>query len=174
MKIKTGTGITDKEETTGEMKTVNKILLLFPFVFAACVNINVFEKNQVVEGASWPSGKIFRFEYSSSDTLNPKDIFINLRHTGLYKYNNIFMFVTTIAPNSQSQKDTIEFTIADNKGKWIGSGIGDIHDVRLVYRRNIRFGQTGNYVFYIQHGMRETELKEITDVGIRIEESKKE
>ena len=68
--------------------------------------------------------------------------------------------------------DTVEFTIADNKGKWIGSGIGDIHDVRLVYRRNVRFGQTGNYVFYIQHGMRETEIKEITDVGIRIEDSK--
>lgn len=134
----------------------------------------MFEKNQTVENASWPDSKILRYEYTSSDTLNPKDFFINLRHTGLYKYNNIFLFVTTIAPNGQSLKDTVEFTIADNKGKWIGSGIGDIHDIRLAYRRNVRFGQTGNYVFYIQHGMRETELKDITDVGIRIESAKKE
>ena len=156
------------------MKIVNRVLLLFPLIFAACVNLNVFEKNQAVENASWPIHKIYRFEYSSTDTINTKDFFINLRHTGLYKYSNIFMFVTTIAPNGQNIKDTVEFTIADNKGKWIGSGIGDIHDIRLVYRRRIRFGQTGNYIFYIQHGMREEELKEITDVGIRIEDSKKE
>lgn len=174
MKTGIGKNITGKEETTEVMKPINKYLLLFPFIFVTCVNLNVFEKNQAVENASWPAKKIFRYEYSSSDTLNPKDFFINFRHTGLYKYNNIFMFVTTIAPNGQSLVDTVEFTIADNKGKWIGSGIGDIHDVRLVYRRNVRFGQTGNYVFYIQHGMRETELKEITDVGIRIEDSKKE
>lgn len=142
------------------------------FLVVACVNLNVYEKNQVINSALWPNDKIFRFEYISHDTLSSKNVDINLRHNDFYKYNNIYLFVTTIAPDGKSIKDTIEFTLADAKGKWVGSGVGNIYDLRLIYRQNISFGQIGKYIFYIQHGMREKELKDITDVGIRIEDAK--
>jgi gliding motility-associated lipoprotein GldH len=142
------------------------------FLVVACVNLNVFEKNEAINKALWQNDKIFRFEYLSRDTVISKNVDINLRHSDLYKYNNLYLFVTTIAPDGKTLKDTVEFTLADTKGKWVGSGIGNIYDLRLIYRHNIRFGQLGKYIFYIQHGMRETSLKDITDVGIRIEDAK--
>jgi len=151
----------------------NKWLWLVLLFFAqACVNLNVYEKTEVVQGASWPKNKIFRFEYLSNDTITPKNVNIDLRHNDLYPYNNIYLFVTTIAPDGKRLTDTVEFTLADNKGKWTGSGIGNICDLSLIFRENVRFGQLGKYVFYIQHGMRESTLKNITDVGIRIENAK--
>ncbi len=154
------------------MNDFKKWFIIQSFLLTACVNLNVYEKNETVHGASWPKNKIFRFEYISTDTLSSKNVDINLRHNDFYKYCNIYLLVTTIAPDGKRLIDTVEFTLADSKGKWVGSGIGNIFDLRLVYKQNIRFGQLGKYIFYIQHGMRETELKDITDVGIRIENAK--
>jgi len=139
--------------------------------FVSCGNLHVYEQTETIKNASWPSDKAFRFEYNSTDSLAVKDMFINFRHTGLYNYNNIYFFVTTIAPSGTSIKDTVEFTIADTKGKWAGSGIGDIYDLRLSFKKKVRFGQLGKYVFNIQHGMRDMKLKEVTDVGFRIQDS---
>jgi gliding motility-associated lipoprotein GldH len=152
---------------------INKYgLLCFSLIIFACGDLNLFEENQTIHKSSWASNQVLRFEYNVTDTIAPKNIYINFRHTGLYKYNNVYLFVTTTAPNGKSIKDTADFTIADPKGKWMGSGIGDVFDIRLAYKHNIRFAQQGKYVFLIQHGMRDENLQEITDVGIRIENSK--
>lgn len=153
---------------------VNKIskLLIFAILATECINIDSYEKIETIDNASWPSNKIYRFEYISQDSLKSKDVFISLRHTGLYKYNNIFLFITTIAPNGRSIKDTAEFTLADVHGKWAGNGIGDVYDIKLAFKRNVKFFQSGRYVFYIQHGMRDLKLHEVTDIGININSSK--
>ena len=138
----------------------------------SCTNLQVYEQTETIKSAIWPAEKAYRFEYNSTDTVTIKDMYINFRHTGLYNYNNIYFFVTTIAPSGNSIKDTVEFTIADVKGKWAGSGIGDMYDLRLSFKKKIHFGQIGKYVLNIQHGMRDTKLKEVTDIGFRIQDSK--
>lgn len=142
------------------------------FLTVSCVDTKVFEQNLVIDNASWAWDKTFRFEYLSNDTISAKNVYINLRHTNIYKYNNIFLFITTIAPNGKNLKDTAEFTIADNRGKWLGSGLGNVYDLRMSYKHNIRFAQQGKYIFYIQHGMREKKLKGIIDIGLRIDNGK--
>ncbi len=154
------------------MKIKGLLFIAIALITTHCSNLNDFDQNISIDNSSWAIDKVLRFEYNSKDTLNGKDIFVNLRHTGLYKYNNIFLFVTTLAPNGESIKDTTEFILANNSGKWFGSGIGDISDVRLVYKHNVKFGQVGKYVFYVQHGMRDKKLDEIVDVGIHIQNSK--
>lgn len=151
------------------MRLINSMLI---FLITSCININLHEQNISIDHSAWPFDKILRYEYYSGDTLAPKEFSVNLRHTGLYKYNNIYLFITTIAPNGKSIKDTVEYTLVSDKGKWIGSGIGDIHDIRLAYKHKIRFAQQGKYIFYIQHGMRDNVLHGIIDVGIRIEDTK--
>ncbi|MCX7986811.1 MAG: gliding motility lipoprotein GldH [Bacteroidales bacterium] len=130
-------------------------------------------ENAEIPDASWDMNKAIRFEYFCQDTLNDKDILFNIRHSGQYPYSNLFLFVNTLAPNGRSQKDTVEFMLADARGKWFGSGIGDIYSLRLIFKRNIRFAQEGRYIFYIQHGMREKTLTGITDLGILIKNTDK-
>ena len=140
---------------------------------AACGPFSEYTQNQAIDDATWQANKVLRFEYISNDTISEKDLFINLRHTSLYKYNNIYFFVTILAPNGLCVKDTVAFTLADVHGKWAGKGLGDIYDVKLAFKHNIRFGQVGKYTFLIQHGMRDMKLKEIADVGICISEIEK-
>jgi gliding motility-associated lipoprotein GldH len=148
------------------------LLLTMSLMVCTCVNINVYEQNVAIDHSAWPEGKILRYEYNSTDTITTKLLSIGLRHTGLYPYSNIYLFITTIAPNGKSIKDTVEYNLVNDNGKWIGSGIGDICDLRLSYKHKARFGQQGKYIFYIQHGMRDDILSGILDVGIRIEDAK--
>jgi gliding motility-associated lipoprotein GldH len=152
----------------------NRILLLWLLITGITVSCKPsvdFAENMDIPGANWEAEKPIRFEFLSNDTVNFKDILFNLRHTGQYPYSNLFLFVTTLAPNGNTQKDTVEFLLADNRGRWFGSGIGDVHSLQLVFKRNIRFGQTGRYIFYVQHGMREKVLNGITDLGLLIKNS---
>jgi gliding motility-associated lipoprotein GldH len=69
-------------------------------------------------------------------------------------------------------KDTIEVILADNRGKWLGSGLGDIWDLQQIYKENIRFAQQGRYTFEYQQAMRTEKLPFILDVGLRVEKVK--
>lgn len=155
----------------------NKLIpIAIGFVLLFCLLWNCkpsadMAENQDIPNARWDMAKPLRFEYQCNDTLNYKDILFTIRHTGQYPYSNIFLFVTTLAPNGSKQKDTVEFMLANTRGKWFGSGIGDVYSLQLIFRRNIRFGQKGRYIFYIHHGMREKELNGITDFGILIKNS---
>lgn len=153
------------------MMTKNSWFIVVALLVIACSNLDEFSESKVIKGALWDVNDICRFEYNVTDTISSKDLYINLRHSGLYKYSNIFFFVTTLAPNGKSIKDTVEYTLADIRGKWAGSGIGDLHDVQLAYKRNVRFGQQGRYMLYIQHGMRDLQLEAVTDVGISVRNS---
>lgn len=145
------------------------IYIVVVLIFSACSSSNIYDKSEVIDDGKWKADHILRFEYIAEDTLQPAKVYINMRHTGLYKYNNIYFFITTVAPNGKSLRDTAEFIIAETDGKWKGSGIGDIYDVRMLYQKNVRFAQNGKYIFYVQQAMRDNPLENVTDVGLRID-----
>jgi gliding motility-associated lipoprotein GldH len=67
--------------------------------------------------------------------------------------------------------DTLDCILADEKGKWLGSGIGDIYDNQIPFKRNVRFPLPGTYSFEIQQGTRKDDIPLIMDVGLRIEKA---
>ncbi len=105
------------------------------------------------------------------DSLQMYNIFINIRHTTNYPKSNLYVFVTAKAPTGESRRDTVEIGIADEHGKWLGNGFGDIKLVSREYRKSVRFVYPGLYEFQIEQGMRIPEIP-ITDVGLRIEKYK--
>lgn len=57
------------------------------------------------------------------------------------------------------------------KRKWFGSGFGDIFDLRIPFKQNVVFQKSGIYVFEIVQGMRDEELKEVVNIGLRLEKA---
>jgi len=154
---------------------INKAIILFvifSFSFIRCEYKTVYEKNIRIPNGVWQNKNAVRLWYDAEDTLAVKDISINLRHTGLYKYSNIYLFLTTQAPNGKQQRDTLEFTLANIQGKWFGRGLGDMYDIRMIYRKKVKFSQAGRYFFIIEQAMRDEKLEQITDIGLRIAPAK--
>lgn len=138
-------------------------------ILAACNSRVIFEDNIKIPEYKWEINNVLRLETEISDTLSAYNIYINLRHASGYPFSNIFLFVKTTSPDGSSVKDTLELTLADETGKWLGSGMGDIWDNRVLFKKNYRFNQPGAWAFDIQQAMRINPLPQVMDAGLRIE-----
>lgn len=141
-------------------------------VIVSCNPEKLYDSYQPIPNAKWDYNNVLQFEVAVTDTLQAYDIYLNMRHLSNYPLSNLYLFVTTKAPSGESVRDTVEFILANDKGKWLGNGLGDILDYQRIYKRNVRFGQKGMYTFMLQQAMRYDELPNVTDAGLRIQKSK--
>ena len=146
-------------------------LLLFLLV-TSCNFDKVFEKTEDIQKSKWDKKQTVRFDINVKDTINGYDIFFTVRNNNDFRYKNLFLFVNTISPNGFNKRDTVELTLADDRGKWLGHGIGGINTIEKAYKRNVRFPVSGNYRIELVQGMRNDILEGIMDVCIRVEKVK--
>lgn len=152
-----------------------KQIWLVVFCVAVCLNAcdstSIFEQNTNIPQLNWDIESPVVFDVAINDTVNSYNIYVNVRNSSKYEMMNLFMFIQTTSPTGATLRDTFECTLADDRGKWLGSGWGDIYDNRFIYKKNIRFPVTGTYKIELTQAMRTEQLKGISDVGVRIEHS---
>lgn len=132
------------------------------------------DKNRVYEESrelpkSWNKDSLARFESIITDSLSASNIYVTVRNVSSYPYQNLYLFITTVAPSGAYVRDTLECILADKTGQWLGKGFARYWDHRFPMRKHVVFPEKGTYTFTIQQGMRMDELPGIHDVGIRIE-----
>ena len=142
------------------------ILLLFGFI--SCQNGTVFHESSDIEGSNWNEKDLKSFRFASEDSLQAYDFYLSIRNSSQYRYSNLYLFLNTHFPDGQIYSDTIECILANDEGKWTGSGIGSIKENSYLIRRNTRLPLKGEYVFELQQGMRHEILEGIHDIGFKI------
>ena len=53
-----------------------------------------------------------------NDTINPYNVFIDIRHTGDYPYSDLYLFITATGPDMAPMRDTVDCLLADADGRW--------------------------------------------------------
>ena len=147
--------------------------LLVGVLFVACNSDVVYDDSVRVANPMWHADSVARFEIVIKDTTLDYQSGILIRNSGDYAYQNLWLFVTEIAPDSTITCDTIEYYLADNYGRWLGSGIGSLYTNIYYYKEELHYSQEGVYKYEIRQGMREDELRGITNVGIQIMKNRK-
>lgn len=145
------------------------LFYLFPLLFTSCGDVAVFEQQVVLPENAWAKDGVVHVTVPAPDTMNYYNLDITLRNAENYPYRNIYLFITTTAPNGTTLCDTVQYELADERGKWLGKKGRYWYDHRLLYRSQTRFIQPGDYRFGIRHGMRADHLQGIGAVGIRVE-----
>jgi gliding motility-associated lipoprotein GldH len=148
------------------------LIPLFGLIFLSCDPDRVYEKNIRIPDGIWDRNNPVYFEVIVQDTITPYNLYINIRNTSLYPFSNLYLFITTTAPSGHSVKDTVEVILADEKGEWLGKGLGDIWDLQKIYKQNVRFAQKGMYLFEYEQAMRMEKLPFILDAGLRVEKTR--
>ncbi len=137
----------------------------------SCGSNDLYNRSVSLPNSGWYKDEAVRFDVKVNDTLSNYDFYVNLRNSTSYRYSNLFLFLTTKLPNGNTTRDTIEILLADNSGKWIGKGWGNIKESKVTLKKNLRFPLKGDYRFFIQQAMRVDTLKGIKDVGLELSSS---
>jgi len=140
-------------------------------LISGCDPDRIFEENVQITDNSWSSGNVIVLRPDIPDTVSGYDVYINLRNASHYPFSNIFLFLNTVFPDGKIDRDTLEIMLAGPDGKWLGSGLGDIWDNRILFKKNVSFPQKGEYRFELVHAMRLDPLPGIMDAGMRIEKA---
>ncbi|MCX6332941.1 MAG: gliding motility lipoprotein GldH [Bacteroidia bacterium] len=152
---------------TGRSNFILSVIMLF--AISSCNSNVIYTDEAVMPDMTWNLFSNTDFSFPVTNTTESTDLYFTIRTGSQYPFRNIFLFVTTSAPDGKSITDTLEYEIADEKGNWLGKGFGDIHELKLPYRKNVFFPVKGTYHFKIQHGMRTGDLKGVYDIGLRVE-----
>lgn len=141
-------------------------------LLSACDTSRVYEENKEITKSLWNSKQPLAFQFQVEDTVSGHNVYLNIRNAGVYPYSNLFLFINTTFPDGQLDRDTVEIMLATPEGKWLGQGLGDIWDNQILFKRNVRFPEKGEYHLEMTQAMRLDPLPGIMDAGIRIEKAK--
>jgi gliding motility-associated lipoprotein GldH len=141
---------------------------LFPLFFS-CDKGKVYEEIVSIPSAGWSANQAIKLDIPVNDISKAYDIMLHFRNSGNYEYSNVWMFIETKSPMGNSLRDTFEIRLADETGKWLGEGIGDVNNMFVPYKKNILFPVRGIYQVTINQAMRDTTLKHVLDFGFRLQ-----
>jgi gliding motility-associated lipoprotein GldH len=150
-----------------------KGLLLFAFCLwlSSCTQLDIFEKNTAIPNYQWQSSFAATGSFAITDTTAPYNIFLVLRHTDAYRYNNIWLDLGFSEPGDSMHYQKLDLALATDAEGWHGSGMNDIWEVRKLLGSK-RFKRKGTYSFNIKQIMRDNPLLHIMSVGLRVERVK--
>jgi gliding motility-associated lipoprotein GldH len=142
--------------------------ILLVLLLASCDPGMVYDQFMTTEKGIWKWNDVGVFEVEMTDTVSLHNIYLQVRHTVDYPLSNLYMFVLLKGPSGQFVKDTVNMVLAAPDGSWTGTGTGKLKELRLLYRKQIRFDDPGTYSISLEQAMRKSDLP-VTDVGVRIE-----
>jgi len=149
------------------------LIVLVVILSLSCDRQRVFEEFRPIQGQAWNSNDVLHFNVNINDTTTAHNVYISVRNTGEYEYSNIYLFITAHSPNDSQVRDTVEITLADEHGKWLGRGAASVFTLYHPYRHNIRFPFRGIYQFDLEQAMWIKNMKHISNIGLRIEKAGK-
>ncbi len=132
-----------------------------------CTTIDLYEKNVTIPGFKWKSSYKPEFTFIIKDTTARYQLFLVLRHTEKYNYNNIWINLYSQPPGDTLHKASFELQLATNE-KWLGTGMDDIYEHRIKLT-DPQYLKAGVYHFMVGQIMREDPLENVMNVGIRVE-----
>jgi gliding motility-associated lipoprotein GldH len=142
--------------------------------FNSCDGYRVYDQ-YVSTGNAWDKDTPLIFKFQQPDTINRYNLFVNVRNTDEYQFQNLFLIVNMNFPNGNVVTDTLEYEMATSNGEWLGTGM-TTKESKLWFKENQRFPYDGTYEVRIQHAMRKINepegiqsLQGISEVGFRIE-----
>ena len=152
------------------LKRLKLFLILFiALTISSCVDNSIVDVYKEISRRNWSYIKKVSIPVQIDDAGKPYNLYMNLRHTADYRYSNIFVRIHQIEPGGKKTTERKEFQLAYPDGEWLGSGAGNLYSYRLLFRKKYKFPSTGKYVFEFEQNMRDNPLREVRDVGMRIE-----
>lgn len=157
-------------------------LLSIALMFGSCDSNRIYDEFVSMPEGVFEAGKPVEFQFSITDSITTNNIYIQIRNNKDYAFSNLYLITEMQYPKGSIVVDTLQYEMADARGRFLGSGASDIKENVLCYYEDCTpkpFSTTGDFKFRIRQAMRRNgevtgiqKLEGITDVGLRIEKTK--
>jgi len=138
-------------------------------MLAGCTREVVSSAQKDLPERGWAMTDTAMLTLQVKDTAQAYDLALILRHTDNYAYQNLWLFLEYADSLSPvSGKDTIQAILADDHGRWLGTRAGRYYDGFVFVRRDLHFCAPGTYTYHLVHGMRDSVICGIADVGLEL------
>lgn len=142
-------------------------------ILIGCATDVVYEKSIPVNTYGWQINDSLKYTIDIADSTQRYDLSLAVRHRDVYDYTNLYVKIITKLPTGEIKSEVVSLPLCDETGKWLGKCAGDICFSRILLLKRTYFPVKGEYIFYVKHEMRVDELKNVLDLGLRIEKSAK-
>lgn len=153
-----------KPFTMNNLRLAISLLIGGICLLTSCRHDIVYSDFVAIPSGEWDENQLPEFAFNIADREAAYDILLYVRHTERYPYQNMWLFVR----GNRQYMDTVEFYLADDRGRWLGDKHHGFIEMPVLLEENYHFPDTGRYYFAVQHGMRDSLLRGVTDVGIEV------
>lgn len=148
------------------------LVAIFTLASSGCqqpARLGAFEKHISIPQYSWNYDFQPSFSFHIKDTSALYNISVTVRHSDDYAFSNLWLLISSSREGEKPKEQRVELPLADQQGRWLGSGMDGIYDHRIPIQQHARFDRPGTYIFSFQQDMRTNPLLHIMSVGLRID-----
>lgn len=145
------------------------IATLMVLLCYSCSNSTIAHQYHSLPSDGWERDSVLTYDVAIDSLIAECNVDIELSYNNNYPYQNLYLFISG-ADSTQNQifSDTLNITLADEYGKWLGNGWGTSYQQRIEYKNRYTFPASGIYNLTIKQGMRDNPIVGIERVGVRV------
>jgi gliding motility-associated lipoprotein GldH len=151
------------------MRKIVFLLVISLFVLVACNKSKVFDQRYEFPNYTWNRLKPVIFEVPVNDIASEYNVYFTLRHLTQYPYDDLKTNFTIYSPEGEERTTVHTFNIKNGDGKLLGEGAGDLWDMKLLVKENMKFNNIGLYKFQIDNLMDYFDVVGLVDFGVIVE-----
>ena len=151
------------------MKTNISFVSIIIIGLCSCGKTTIFEKYEKFDNATWSKNKMISFDVPVSNINKTYNIYITVRHSEIYPFNNLFVGVDIYTPSGDKRSKDYYLEIRNEDRSFKGDVLGDIWDLKQMIMKNASFTKAGVHKFTISNLMQYPELPDIMEIGLIVE-----
>lgn len=143
-------------------------LLFIPL--ASCSEGETYSRFYQIENGKWYRDSLLVFTMDSLISVSGTgyNVTIELTTNRSYPYRDLWLQIDQDLADSLVRTDTFRCLLADEHGKWLGSGAGGLNQLSLAYLSFIPRDSVYHYRLTIRQAMNDDPLRGVEKVGVKV------
>src|SRR5690554_588075 len=139
-------------------------------LFTSCNQNELYFDYIKIDKGDWHSDlkAEFTIDTIEFEQIGNYNLFIEITTTALYPYSDINLRIDHNLNDTIFSSDSIRFRLSDDYGKWLGTGVGSLRQLSLLYKSNVYLDTIRSYNVRVMHLMSDEPLNGVKKIGLRV------
>ena len=143
-------------------------------LFMGCTEKPLTEASwEASDDSGWTSEDRLTLNFDVKDSTARHDLVLKILHSKDYSWENLYIRVGNITPESDTMMAPVSLELANKKGQWQGDCSSSTCTAEVVLQEHFFFSKPGSYTIWVEPYMRINPIPEIQSVSLGLFPSKK-